>query len=306
MTPKSVKAAIAARLRPSARDLAIRDWKRSAPRHAPSDAPGLVFCAPLMGRHMAEDWANVSAGVAQMTASLLAQSDPKWTLLLTSQDRPDGLPDDPRIHYLPFETQVAGMDKSPKIRHLMTALGPHMAGCDGYLHALDADDIVHPSLVAHIRSDNNGHGYWHKLGGMLDAATGQIARCGPRSLRYPTSRPFLNQCGSSAAVYVDYRDPARRADELAKLFYTSGHRNFLRVTRALGLRLAPIPFAAALYVMNTGENMRQKRGLMHRKMTYLSQNALPAAKQADMAKAFGLDAISAGASALPSAASRRD
>lgn len=293
MTPKSVKAAIAARLRPSARDLGIADWRRTAPRHAPSDAPTVVFCAPLMGRHMANDWGVISAGVMQMVASLMAQTDPNWTLLLTSQDRPDGLPDDPRITFLPFTAPVDGMDKSPKVKHLMRSLPSQMAGTDGYLHALDADDILHPDLVAHIRRDNNGHGYWHRLGGMLDVATGQIARCGPRTLRYPTSRPFMSQCGSSAAIYVDFRDPARRADEVAMHFYSSGHRNFRRVTKALGLAIAPIPFPAALYVMNTGENMRQKRGLMHRKMTYLSQNKLPAAQQAAMADAFGLPPASA-------------
>lgn len=306
MTPKSVKAAIAARLRPSARDLAIHDWKRTAPRHAPSASPQVVFCAPLMGRHIAEDWGVVSAGVAHMTASLIAQTNPNWTLLLTSQDRPDTLPDDPRIQFLPFDAPVTGMDKLIKVKYLVNALGPSMEGRDGYLHALDADDILHPDLVAHICRDNNGQGYWHKYGGMLDAETGRIARCGPRSLRYPTSRPFLSQCGSSAAVYVDYRDPARRADELATLFYTSGHRNFLRVSRALGLHLAPLPFAAALYVMNTGENMRQKRGLMHRKMTYLTQNALPAPQLAAMTAAFGLEALSAAASAPATCPSPRD
>lgn len=305
MTPKSVKAAIAARLRPSARDLAVRDWKLTALRHAPSSAPTVVFCAPLMGRHMANDWGVISAGVMQMVASLLTQTDPNWTLLLTSQDRPDGLPDDPRITFLPFDEAVDGMDKSPKVNHLMRALGGQMAGTDGYLHALDADDILHPDLVAHIRRDNNGHGYWHRLGGMLDADTGQIARCGPRSLRYPTSRPFVSQCGSSAAIYVDFRDPACRADELAMHFYTSGHRNFRRMTTALGLLIAPIPFPAALYVMNTGENMRQKRGLMHRKMTYLSQNALPADQRAAWTHAFGLKALSAAASAPANDPSRR-
>ncbi|QXT40508.1 putative rhamnosyl transferase [Gymnodinialimonas ceratoperidinii] len=302
MNPRTVKGAIKSWLRPTERDRTLRDLRENAERVAPSSDVPVVFCAPLMGKHFAEDWAKVSAGVARMVRSLLAQSDPNWTLLLTSQDRPEGLPDDPRIVFLPFEAEVTGMDKRQKVMHLMQELANHLAGRDGYLHALDADDILHPDVVAHIRSDNNGQGYWYKWGGMLDAETGTIARCGPRSLRYPTSRPFLSQCGSSAAIYVDFRAPERRAAEQATLFYGSGHRNFLRVTKALGLTLAPLPFPAGLYVMNTGENMRQKRGLMHRKMTYLKQNRLPEQQQEEYAAMFGL---SADAPAPASVATRR-
>lgn len=289
MNPRTAKAAVKSWIWPTARDIAIREWRETALRGAPSGDPSVVFCAPLMGRDFAGDWRVVSTGVAQMVKSLLAQTNPNWTLLLTSQDRPDNLSDDPRIIFLPFEIPVASMVKQAKVAHLMKALPDLLKGKDAYLHALDADDILHPGVVEHILSDNNGRGYWHNLGGMIDAKTGQIARCGPRNLRYPKSRPFLSQCGSSAAVYVDFRTPERQAAVLATLFYTSGHRNFLRVTKALGIKLSAIPFPAALYVMNTGENMRQKRGLMHRKMTYLSQNKLSKRQQGQWVADFGLN-----------------
>lgn len=304
MNPRSLKVAFKSWMRPSARDLATRDWKLNAPRHAPSAGPSVVFCAPLMGRHMADDWTNVSNGVTRMVASLIAQTDPNWTLLLTSQDRPDGLPDDPRITFVPFDQDVTGIDKLAKVGLLMDILPAHLAGADGYMHALDADDLLHPGVVDHIRRDNNGQGYWHKYGGMLDADTGLIARCGPRTFRYPTSRPFLSQCGSSAAIYVDFRGD-RRAAQLATRFYRAGHRSFLRTARAFGVKLSPLPFPSALYVMNTGENLRQKRGLMHHKMRYLQQNKLPARQQAEQSDSFGLTALNAAASGPEPAASRR-
>ncbi len=313
MNLRKAKAVLRSAFRPTPNDLAARDWRRTAPRRAPSVTPVVVFCAPLMGRHMAQDWGAISDGVARMVRSLLAQTDRNWLLLLCSQDRPDSLPDDPRIHFLPFTASVSGMDKSMKVAALMAALPQVLDGRDGYMHALDADDMVHPDLVGHIRGDNNGRGYWHRYGGMIDAKSGAIGHCGPRSLRYPTARPFMNQCGSSAAIYVDFRAP-RRSDELARAFYGGGHRNFRITARAHGVTLDPVPFASALYVMNTGENMRDKRGKMGKKLRYLRQNAVPAATRDALQRCFGWIAPdgsgtetppSAAASAPPYAATPR-
>lgn len=284
MNPRTLKAAIKSRLNPDERDLAMRAWRDQRQELPPSTDPKVVFCAPLMGRAMAEDWAVISSSVTMMINSLIAQTDQNWILLLTSQDRPDRLPEDPRIRFLPFTQDVTGMDKRSKVIALMEALPDVLIGADGYMHALDADDVLHEDVVAHMRRDNNARGYWHRWGGMIDAKSGTVARCGPRSLRYPLSRPFLSQCGSSAAIYVDFRKP-RGYDEFASHFYASGHRNFLRVAKAHGVTLDAIPFASGLYVMNTGENMRDKRGLMNLKMDYLRQNALPPAKQAALRRA---------------------
>ncbi len=286
MNFRKVRAALRSLVTPGPSDLAARDWRRTVERNPPSDAPIVIFCTPLMGRHMAQDWGAISAGLSRTIDTLLAQTDPNWRLLITSQDMPDPLCDDPRIAFLRYESPVNRPDQLAKGVHMMADLPRRLAGQDAYMHALDADDLMHPDLVAFIRRDNNCRGYWHRDGGMIDARTGLIARCGERTLRYPTSRPFLNHCGSSAAVYVDFRGP-RRSEEMAGRFYMGSHRNFRITARAHGITLDAIPFPAALYVMNTGENMRDKRGKMHRKLRYLQQNMLPATTQTTLRTAFG-------------------
>jgi len=252
---------------------------------------------------MAESWDAVSLGVLRTIHSLQAQTDPHWRLILASQAKPIGWPeDDPRLVFLPYEEDTGRMDKSGKIRHLMQALPDNMSGQDGYMHALDGDDVMHPDLVAHIRRDNNGRGYWHPRGGMIDAATNALARCGPRTLKYPTAKPFLSHCGSGAAIYVDFRTDDRYAPFAAR-FYHSGHRNFFAAARAHGVTLDPVPFPSALYVMNTGENMRQKRGKLSTKMRYLRQNLLPKDEAARWRDEFGWDAATAAATGSMRAAS---
>ena len=260
-------------------------WKRAYRPVPVSPDPLVVFAAPLMSRAFADDWSAVSRAVARAVASLRAQSDPNWRLLLCSQDRPEGVDFDDRVRFLPFDRAVEGFDKKPKVETLCRALPDHMPG-DGYLFALDADDVVHPDLVAWMRRDHNGRGYWLRDGYMIDARTGEVGRLGSRRPWAPLRRPFIAQCGSSAALYVDFRTD-QGFEHVARRFYRPGHRGFRENAAAHGLPLDRVPFPAALYVMNTGENMRQKRGKLDRKLVQLGRGRLPPAQAEQVRAAFG-------------------
>ncbi len=264
-------------------------WRRDYRPEPPSADPLVVFAAPLMSRTFADDWGVVSRAVARSVASLRAQSDPNWRLLVCSQDRPDGIDFDDRVRFLPFDEVMEGFDKKPKVECLCRALPGEMPG-DGYLFAFDADDVVHPDLVGWMRRDHNGRGYWLRDGYMIDAQTGAVGRLGPRRPWTPLRRPFIAQCGSSAAIYVDFRTD-RGFEHVARRFYRPGHREFRENAAAQGLPLARVPFPAALYVMNTGENMRHKRGKLDRKLGQLDRSRLRPAEAEAVRAAFGWEPL---------------
>ncbi len=264
-------------------------WKRAFRPEPVSPDPLVVFAAPLMSRAMADDWSAVSRAVARAVASLRAQTDPNWRLLLCSQDRPEGVDFDDRVIFLPFDQPVEGFDKKPKVEQLCAALPDHIPA-DGYLFAFDADDVIHPDLVRWIRADHNGRGYWLRDGYMVDAVTGDVGALGPRRLWAPLRRPFIAQCGSSAALYVDFRSD-RGFEHVARRFYRPGHREFRKNAADHGFEFARVPFPAALYVMNTGENMRQKRGKLDRKLVQLDRARLHDDKAARVRAEFGWDSL---------------
>ena len=268
---------------------AAADWKRAYRAVPISSDPLVVFAAPLMSRAMADDWGAVSRAVARAVASLRAQTDPNWKLLICSQDRPEGIDFDERVIFLPFDRPAEGFDKKPKVERLCAALPDHVPA-DGYLFAFDADDVVHPDLVRWIRADHNGRGYWLRDGYMIDAATGAVGTLGPRRPWAMLRRPFIAQCGSSAALYVDFRTD-RGFEHVARRFYRPGHRDFRANAAAHGLPLARVPFPAALYVMNTGENMRQKRGKLDRKLVQLDRARLSDTGAGKVRAEFGWDRL---------------
>ena len=59
-------------------------WKKSYRPMPVSSDPLVVFAAPLMSRAFADDWGTVSRTVARAVASLRAQTDPNWRLLICS------------------------------------------------------------------------------------------------------------------------------------------------------------------------------------------------------------------------------
>ena len=261
------------------------------PAQAPSGDPVVVFLIPLISRARARDWALVTRLLQGTLRSLRTQSDPRWHALVCGQDQPDGIENDTHLTFLPYSTpdedtdSATHFDKWHKRRALIDHLVKRFAGRDGYSFSLDADDLLHPDLVLHIVSDNNGGGYYGETGYMMDYQSGNLAWCGPRSLRRPFAKPFLRHCGSSAAIRFDFRSTTEGDWMLRR----PGHHRLLPETMAVqGLTVTPFPFPAGIYVVNHGDNIRNRRGKMDEKLTYLRQNALDQKETAAVRDIFSL------------------
>ncbi|SLN13944.1 hypothetical protein [Roseisalinus antarcticus] len=256
-----------------------RIWRLLRGAAAPSDDPLVIFAIPLVSRRRSSDWDQVTANLSATLASFLRQTDGNWMALICGQDRPDDLPDDPRITFLKARVGDKFYDKGDKRRQLIAHVARRIRR-DGYYMQFDADDILHPEAVAHMRGDHNGRGYLISRGYFVHAGARRLAPL------EPPEKPFHLACGSSSAVYVDFRTHRHDARLLAE------HRSHTRVAETCaewGQPLDEIPFPAALYMVGHGENMIQRRGKLEDRLGHLDAHEItsPAARDTILA-AFGL------------------
>lgn len=268
-------------------ELAGRAWRLlNRPRPLAKDAV-VTFAIPLIGRASAGDWDKVSDRLAATISSLLRQSDPRWEAIVCGQDRPEGLAGDPRVKFLRYPQPARPgtvTDKYDKIPFILAGLSRDPPR-DGYLFFLDADDLLHPGLVAHMLTAGEPGGYLIESGYMLDAATGEMGRLEPPGAGHASTAPFHEHCGSCSAIRIDR---ARWYGWTLPITRKGQHQWQRRNLRSFGLHLAPVPFPAAIYVVNHGENTRQRRGKMSAKMGYLARNIVEPGEAEKVLVDFGL------------------
>ncbi|MGR3467373.1 MAG: glycosyltransferase family A protein, partial [Shimia sp.] len=210
------------------------------------------------------DWARIEANLSRTLASLLRQSDPNWRAVVACHDVPT-LPNDPRITALPIDRPLDGDDKWAKITAILRQEDP---GPDLLLFPLDADDIVHPNLVAHMLM-HPADGWIATEGYSLDARTGRLGRHAEGDPAYPRANPLWHACGSTGAVRMIAGDIEATRQMMV--------RHFEMPTMAAdhGQNLRPLPFPAAIYLVAHGENMETIAGREADKLRYIEVNEIP-------------------------------
>lgn len=261
---------LAARLGPAPSEIAALA-ARTRPLRAPPD-PETVFLVPLVGGHHVRDWGAVGARLAATVESFRRQTSPAWRALICGQDRPDGLPQDPRVSFLPFDEAGTGNDKWRKLATLARAL-PEAGVARGYAMPFDADDLLAPGVVAEMTGRKARGGYLVTRGYLRDAGAGLVAEARPQSLAAPGQKAFWKLCGSCAAFAFDLSGGAEDAALIGALT-AHEHRMFPYLARLAGRPLAPLAPGAVLYVLNHGENFGTRRGRVSFKRRFVRRFAL--------------------------------
>ena len=225
--------------------------------HRPGPDPLILVMIPLIGKARSNDWQRVCAVLEETLNSLRGQSYARFEVLLCSQDRPENLPQEPGYHFVqapPHDAAANVSDQRVKVRLLAEYAARHFDVFSYVLH-LDADDLLHPDLFRYIAEDNNGRGYLIDQGYMVDAASGRLAPLGQTN---GGKQPFWMQCGSCAFFAVDWGK--QKFPALYLRLIGKGHKNYAARSARLGYPLADVPFPAALYVVNHGDNMQNRKG----------------------------------------------
>ena len=245
-----------ASLQPSERlALMVRGEKRARQ----STASQVVFLLPLVRREHVSDWSLVEDNLLKTLMSFVNQSDPNWIAIICGQDRPS-LPNDKRIHFLPFDQPITGNDKWAKLAKLVEYF-PKLARPSGYVMTFDADDLAHRDLVKQYLSIQHPNGYLIEQGIVHDIAAGLYGQAGRPNLLNPLRKPFWKLCGSCAAFRYDPNEP-KLLRRLITEISQHEHRMFPYLAKLAGRSLCSLQNTMIMYEFNHGQNfgLRRNRG----------------------------------------------
>ena len=167
---------------------------------------------------------------------------------------------------------------------------------------------MHPRLVEHIVSDNNGVGYAVTHGFMWNGAD-RMATLSPEDpknawdrlgikvreflrsrgwmSRYATGRlPFHYHSGSCGGIRFDCRPDTPELPFFP--LFSAHHRELTSYFEAGGRPLSDIPFFTMIYLMGQETNMHAVRGKSDRKGLYLKRHACSKADVVQIKRTFGL------------------
>ena len=242
----------------------------------------LYFGIPVKSRVVSADWKQVCDLLTNTLRSLLNQTTPQFRIIVAHHEMPDTpFKGDPRLEFLPLDLpppiyrQEMMVDKNRK-REIIACRLRELGG--GYLMYCDADDLVSNRLAQFVLEDGSDNGFVIKTGYELDHRA--------RSLRVTPS--FDRFCGSCCIIKWRVEDLPDRPFAPARVrlrnYLDVGHAGWTSLAASEARPLKPVPFPAAVYVTNTGENHSIVTGNVGWKRTLLrrltpSRSISPALRQ---------------------------
>jgi hypothetical protein len=210
-----------------------------------------------MARSVAQNWGRIEHQLSATVGSIYNQTDPNFRIVIACTDQPQlNVQIDERLEFLACEQLPAvdhtvfntdGVRKRFRIAQRLKQLG------GGYLMLADADDLVSRNLVAYVRETAHPHGYSVARGYMLDAMRGWLA-----PFPFADHERFDWESHTCAIFRITEDElPADDTDNDNRFGHLmrEGHPGFKPRAAAEGRPLLDIPFRAAVYVRNTGENV---------------------------------------------------
>lgn len=224
---------------------------------------GFVFAIALKPKSASSDWQRVETNLRRTIRSARA-SDPTATVIVACHDEPElGENEEGAVSLrVPFPEpsgpQEGGRDKAAKRRHAAAWLRETMGEDEAaYVMFLDADDLVHRDLVAHVRATREAS---------YLVRSGYIADVERRLLRHRRT-DFHKTCGSSFVFRFSRDELPTSWDDLSSPFSRfgsapdqRGHPEYDQVAKELGRPPASMPFPAVTYVVNHAESLWSAKG----------------------------------------------
>jgi hypothetical protein len=255
------------------------------------------FGIPLRSRRASRDWSRVCALLDATLNSALRQLNPDIQVVVACHELPKTHCGDDRLtfseakHARPRDPLEQMFDK--RFKKIMLAEEVCRRG-GGYLMLLDSDDLVSNQLADFVLQQNNKKGYLVDQGFIYDAQLRQLRRvC-----------DFDRICGSSVIAYLSPADCDDRQFAWREYIGDTWHAEFRRISADLGRPLEPLPFPAAVYVTNNGENHSAEARGRRRNLRAKAMDARKLARerirkdrpkvQATILEEFGLESLSGG------------
>ena len=217
----------------------------------------VTFGIPLMARSVAQDWQRIEHQLSATVGSIYNQTDPNFRIIVACTDRPNlKIKTDERLEFLTCEQRPA-VDHTAfntDAVHKRIRIAQRLKQLDGgYLMFADADDLVSRDLVAYVRKTAHPNGYSIGRGYMFDAVRGWLA-----PFPFSLDARFDLESHTCAVFNISADELPEHDEDYSTRFVhlmREGHPAFRKRAEAEGRPLLDIPFRAAVYVRNTGENI---------------------------------------------------
>ncbi len=222
-----------------------------------------AFTIPLKSRDACDDWELAQANLRRTVRSIRSGAGGDSALVVVAcHEQPDlgELTAGVALLSVPFpapaERIEGGRDKARKRRLAAAWLREQLVGEDLYVMFLDADDLIHRDLVAHVLQQGR-QSYLVDQGYVLDASAGVLWR---------RREGFHRICGSSfICAFRSDELPSSWDDERSPFaqFGASpdqrGHQDYDLVAAELGRPPVRFPFPAVVYLANHTESRWSQR-----------------------------------------------
>lgn len=225
----------------------------------------LAFITTLRHPQNSVDYGRVEALLEATLKSVAQQSSEDYVIIIVGNKRPD-FPLPERAHFVPVTFPPpapptgARTAREPFVWDKGTKLGIGLIAAlpfsPTHVMSFDADDFVHRDLARTVHDHPQHDGWVVQEGWMYSRARNS----------YVAQKEFNRACGTSFIIPFDaYRVPVNLAvsatqEQVAAEFgerlsaIMGAHRNAETWFRAHGRVLAPFPYPAAVYHVDTGEN----------------------------------------------------
>jgi hypothetical protein len=221
-------------------------------------ACSFTFCIPLMPRAAARDWQLVEALLGLTLASVRAQTDRNFRVIIAGHDRPRCIPADDRFMFLKSDWPAEAPDSrncdAGRKKYALKEAVLQEGG--GLLMYLDADDWIDARLVETAR---RAIGPEH-VGGIVDTGFAiDFRNLTVTPLPHPRvfAGGFHRLCGSSVVARMRPQDSdAFRRDPWSMIV---SHHEWIEAARAQEAAVARLPVAGG-YLINTSENHSELYG----------------------------------------------
>lgn len=217
-----------------------------------------TFGIPLLPRACALNWPLIETLLDLTLRSALAQTDPHFRIFIAGHDRPERLPDDPRIEFLEADWPVEAVRADNLDRGRKTQLINRrvLENGGGLLMFLDADDWVDRQLVATARAALGPD----QVVGLIEsgiAADFHSLQVAPLPHPRIFDQPFHRICGSSSVLHLQPEDSDPLHADPHSILHE--HYRMPETVAAHGGQLALLPVRGA-YLINTSENHSETHG----------------------------------------------
>jgi hypothetical protein len=230
------------------------------------------FGIPLRSRQASRDWRRVCALLDATLNSALQQLNGDIQVIIACHEVPSTRARDSRVTFLEatFSRPRDGLEQmyDKRSKKIMLAEEVCRRG-GGYLMLLDSDDLVSNRIAEFVMQQNNKRGYVVDQGYIYDAQLRRLTRV----------RDFDRICGSSVIPFLSPADCGDPQFAWREYVGDTWHAEFRKAAADLGRSLEPLPFPAAIYVTNNGENhstnaRRRSRGNLRAKVRGARELAL--------------------------------